>query len=82
MLTALCASKLVRDIIRKERSPLEDLIVIVKKRRLKWHLIGANNLSTAVLLGTTLGKRRQGKQYGKSGLTTSLVELEDHSQRP
>lgn len=49
----------VRDNIRPETGPLEDLITRAKKKKLKWHgnVIRARNLSTAILKVTALGER-------------------------
>lgn len=62
---------------------LEDLISTIKKRKVKWHdhIVRANNLSTAILQDTNLGKRQRGSDRKENHLTTLLSGLEDHSQR-
>ena len=44
--------------------PYEDLLSIVKKRKLKWygHVSRSNGLAKTILQGTVPGKRRRGRQ--------------------
>ena len=49
---------------RQAIGPHEDLLAIVKKRKLKWygHVSRASGLANTILQGTMKGGRRQGRQ--------------------
>lgn len=57
----------VRNTIRRKVGQYEDLLTIVKRRKLKWygHVTRANSLSTTILQGTVQGGRRRGRQRKK-----------------
>jgi len=57
----------VQKIIRQEIGPFDDLLTIVRKRKLKWygHVTRANTMSKTILQGTTSGTRRRGRQRKK-----------------
>ena len=57
----------VRNTIRHKVGHYEDLLTIVKKRKLKWygHVTRANSLSTTILQGSVQGGRRRGRQRKK-----------------
>ena len=54
----------VRAKIQQAIGPLEDLLTIVKRRKLKWygHVSRSSGLAKTVLQGTVKGGRRQGRQ--------------------
>ena len=54
----------VRDKIQQAVGPREDLLTIVKKRKLQWygHVSRSSGLSKTILQGTVKGGRRQGRQ--------------------
>ena len=58
--------------IQQAIGPHEDLLTIVKRRKLQWygHVSGSSGLVKTILQGTVKGRRRQGRQR-KSGKTTS-----------
>ena len=64
-------SEEVRAKIQQAIGPHEDLLTIVKRRKLKWHghVSRSSGLAKTILQGTVEGGRRQDK--GKSGKKTS-----------
>ena len=50
--------------IQQAIGPHEDLLTIVKRRKLQWygHVSGSSRLAKIILLGTMKGGRRQGRQ--------------------
>ena len=54
----------VRAMIQQAIGPPEDLLSIVKRRRLRWygHVSGSSGLAKAILQCTVKGGRRQGRQ--------------------
>ena len=50
--------------IQRAIGPHEDLLTIVKKRKLKWygHVARASGLAKTILQGTLKGRRRQDRQ--------------------
>ena len=54
----------VRAKIQQAIGPHEDLLTIVKKRKLQWygHISRPSGLAKAILQGTVKGGRRQGRQ--------------------
>jgi len=57
----------VRRTITQHVNHYEDLLTIVKKRKLRWygHVIRSNGLSKTILQGTVQGKRKRGRQKRK-----------------
>ena len=57
----------VRAKIRQEIGPHEDLLTIVKRRKLQWygHVSRSSVLAKTILQGTVKGGRRQGRQRKK-----------------
>ena len=62
----------VRAKIQQAIGPHEDLLTIVKRRKLQWygHVSRSSSLAKTILQGTVKGGRRQGRQR-KSGKTSS-----------
>ena len=62
----------VRAKIKQAIGPHEDLLTIVKKRKLQWYgyVSRSSGLAKTILQGTVKGGRRQGGQ-GRGGKTTS-----------
>ena len=58
------ANKEVRAKIQQAIGPHEDLLTIVKKRKLQWygHVSRSSGLAKTILQGTVKGGRRQGRQ--------------------
>ena len=54
----------VRDKTQQAIGPHEDLLTIVKRRKLKWyrHVFCSSDLAKTILQGTVKGGRRQGRQ--------------------
>ena len=54
----------VRAKIQQAIGPYEDLLTIVKRRKLQWygHVSRLSGLAKTILQGTVKGKRRQGRQ--------------------
>ena len=54
----------VRANIQKAIGPHEDLLTIVKRRKLQWygHVSRSSGLAKIILQGTVKGRRRQGRQ--------------------
>ena len=50
--------------MRDSTGPFEDLLTIVKRRKLQWygHVSSSSSLARAILQGTAKGGRRQGRQ--------------------
>ena len=48
--------------------PYEDLLIIVKRRKLQWHghVSRSSGLAKTILQGTVKGGRRQGRQWKRS----------------
>lgn len=65
----------IRHTTKQETDPLEDLVFTVKKKKLKWyrHIIITNNLSTAILQDTTLGKNRSRRLKKKKKMLDSVT---------
>ena len=65
-------NKEVRAKIQQAIGPHEDLLTIVKKRKLQWygHVSRSSGLAETILQGTVKGRRRQDRQ-GRDGKTTS-----------
>ena len=57
----------IRQTITQHIGPHDDLLTIVKKRKLKWygHITRSNGLAKVILQGTVEGKRRRGRQQKK-----------------
>ena len=57
-------NKKVRAKIQKAVGPHEDLLTIVKRRKLQWygHVSCSSGLAKTILQGTVKGRRRQGRQ--------------------
>ena len=57
-------SEEVRVKIRQAIGPHEDLLTIVKRRKLQWygHVSRSSGLAKTILQGTMKGERRQGRQ--------------------
>ena len=57
----------VRAKIQQAIGPHEDLLTIVKRRRLQWygHVSRSSGLAKTILQGTVKGERRQGRQRKK-----------------
>ena len=62
----------VRAKIQQAIGPHEDLLTIVKRRKLQWydHVSRSSGLAKTILQGTVKGGRRQGDK-GRGGKTTS-----------
>ena len=58
------ANEEVRAEIQQATGPHEDLLTIVKRRKLQWysHVSRSSGLAKTILQGTVKGKRRQGRQ--------------------
>ena len=54
----------VRSMIQQATEPHEDLLTIVKRRKLQWygHVSRSSGLAKTILRGTVKGERRQGTQ--------------------
>ena len=57
----------VRAKIQQAIGPHEDLLAIVKRRKLQWygHVSRSSGLAKTILQGTVKGGRRQGRQRGR-----------------
>ena len=57
----------VRAKIQQAIGPHEDLLTIVKRRKLQWydHVSRSSSLTKTILQGTVKGGRRQGRQRGR-----------------
>ena len=57
----------VRAKIQQAIGPHEDLLTIVKRRKLQWygHVFRSSGLAKTILQGTVKGERRQGRQRKK-----------------
>ena len=62
----------VRAKVQQALGPHEDLLIIVKRRKLQWygHVSRSSGLATTILQGTVKGVRRQGRQ--RKRLKTTL----------
>ena len=58
----------VRARIQQEIGPHEDLLTIVKRRKLRWcgHVSRSSGLARTILQDTVKGRRRQGRQKKRS----------------
>ena len=63
----------VRAKIQQAIGPHEDLLTIVKRRKLQWygHVSRSSGLAKTILQGTVKGGRRQGEQRRRGGKATS-----------
>ena len=71
--------------IRQAIGPHEDLLTIVKRRRLQWygHVFRSSGLAKTILQGTVKGGRRRGRQRKRweddisewTGLELSLIHI-------
>ena len=54
----------IRQTVEEQLGPYDDLLTIVKKRKLKWygHVTRSTGLAKVILQGTVEGKRRRGRQ--------------------
>ena len=59
----------VRAKIQQATGPHEDLLTIVKRRKLQWygHVSRSSGLAKVILQGTVKGERRQGRQRKRWG---------------
>ena len=48
--------------IQHATGPHEDLLTIVKRRKLQWYVMSPSGLAKTILKGTVKGGRRQGRQ--------------------
>ena len=64
----LVTNQEVRAKIQQASGPHEDLLTIVKRRKLQWygHVSRSSDLAKTILLGTVKGRRRQGRQKKRS----------------
>ena len=62
----------VRDKIQRAIGRHEDLLMIVKRRKLQWygHIFRSSGLAKTILQGTMKGGRRQGRQRKRLGDST------------
>ena len=58
--------------IQHVTGPHDDLLTIVKRRKLQWygHVFRSSGLAKTILRGTVKGGRRQGRQKKRGGKTT------------
>ena len=74
----------VRAKIQQATGPYEDLLTIVKRRKLQWygHVSSSSGLAKTILQGTVKGGRRQGRQRKKWEDIREWTDLEfDRSQK-
>ena len=74
----------VRAKIQQTIGPHEDLLTIVKRRKLQWygHVSSSSGLAKTILQGTVKGGRRQGRQRKKWEDIREWTDLEfDRSQK-
>ena len=69
--------------IQQTIGPHEDLLTIVKRRKLQWygHVSRSAGLAKTILQGTVKGGRRQGRQRKRLEDSREWTGLEDTSQR-
>ena len=73
----------VRAKVQQAIGPPEDLLMIVKRRKLQWygHVSRSSSLAKTILQGTVKGGRRQGREK-KDGKTTSRMSRPGVRQPP
>ena len=67
----------IRRTIRQQLGQYEDLLITVKKRKLKWygHVTRSDGLAKTILQGTVRGKRKRGRQ--RKRWTDNIAEWTD-----